>query len=264
VIDPSAGGPLAGVGVIVTRPPRQSARFAQRLAALSARPIVWPAVIILPPDDPAALVRAHGRLAEFDAAIFVSANAVEFGAPDPASWPPSVAIFAPGSGTAEAIAAVGLPAAHVPATSFDSEGLLALPELADVQGKRIVVFRGDEGRALLGDTLRARGAEVEYVACYRRAVPTSGAAGLARVITRGEAHALTLTSAEGLRNLLAALPPEGIAALTRLPAFAQHPRIVAEARNAGLNAVQSAAGDGGLLTALLEWFAAHPLTVRTP
>ena len=257
------GGPLAGVGVIVTRPPRQAARFAQRLATLGARPIVWPANVILPPTDPAALAHAHARLAQFDIAIFVSANAVEFGAPDRAQWPPALAVYAPGLGTAEAIAAVGLPEARIPSTTHDSEGLLELPALQEVRGKRVVIFRGEDGRAHLGEALRGRGAQVEYVACYRRAAPQSGAEGLADCIARGEAHALTLTSAEGLRNLLAALPAPARERLRAMPAFAQHPRIVAEARAAGLDAFVTPAGDGGFLTALLEWFARHP-PGRTP
>jgi len=261
----AARGPLAGTGVIVTRPPRQSERFAARLASLGARPIVWPAIVILPPADPAALARAHAQLDAFDFAIFVSANAAEYGAPEAARWPARVAIFAPGPGTAEALAAVGLPAARIPVASHDSEGLLALPELEEVAGKSGIIFRGDDGRALLGETLRGRGATIEYVACYRRAAPATGAEGLARVILEGGAHALTLTSAEGLHNLLAALPAEARARLASLPSFAQHPRIVAAARAAGLDCHPSAAGDGGLLTALLEWFAHHPLTAaRTP
>jgi len=257
-------GPLTGAGVIVTRPPRQAERFAQRLATLGARPIVWPAIVILPPADPVALARVHERLAQFDIAVFVSANAVEFGAPDPARWPTTLAIYAPGVGTAEAIAAVGLPEAHIPVTTFDSEGLLALPALDDVAGKRVVIFRGEDGRAHLGDALRARGASVEYVACYRRTAPSTGAEGLTACIARGEAHALTLTSAEGLRNLLAALPGAAIARLRALPTLAQHPRIVAEARAAGLDAILTPPGDGGLLSALLEWFARHPIPARTP
>jgi uroporphyrinogen-III synthase len=255
----AAQGPLAGVGVIVTRPPRQSERFAQRLATLGARPIVWPAIVILPPQDTAALARAHARLHEFDLAIFVSANAVEYGAPDPKRWPEGLTILAPGTGTGEALLAVGLPGTRIPTTSNDSEGLLALPELIDVAGKRVVIFRGEDGRALLGETLRERGATVEYVACYRRAAPASGAQGLASLIEGGSANALTLTSAEGMRNLLAALPPRARERLARMPAFAQHPRIVADARTAGLDCHLSAPGDGGLLTALLEWFARHPL-----
>jgi uroporphyrinogen-III synthase len=266
-LTPAAAGrarPLDGVGVIVTRPPRQAARFAERVAALGARPIVWPAIVILPPADPAHLADVHARLQQFDLAIFVSANAVEYGAPERARWPDALPIFAPGVGTAEALEAVGLPAPAIPRTSFDSEGLLALPALADVAGKRIVVFRGEDGRALLGETLRARGGRVEYVSCYRRAAPSAGAAGLAQLIARGEAHALTLTSAEGLRNLVAALPSGGLEALARMPTFAQHARIVAEARAAGLDAHLAAPGDGGLLSALLEWFSRHPAIARTP
>jgi uroporphyrinogen-III synthase len=154
--------------------------------------------------------------------------------------------------------AVGLPAAQVPTTTFDSEGLLALPALQNIAGRRIVIFRGDEGRAHLGDTLRARGAEVDYVACYRRAPPSTGATGLEAILERREAHALTLTSAEGLDNLFRALGPAARARLVGLQAFAPHPRIVAAAQPAGLSATETAPGDGGLVAALLEWFGRHP------
>ncbi len=260
-----AAGPLAGVGVIVTRPVRQAAALVQRLAAYDGHCIVWPAIVILPPADAPALARAHECLGEYDAAVFVSANAVEFGAPDPLRWPRGLPIYAPGAGTAAAIDAVGLPAAHVPTTSFDSDGLLALPGLQAVAGRRIVVFRGEDGRAQLGDTLRARGARVDYVDCYQRAAPRAGAAGLAERIDAGDAHALSLTSAEGLRNLLRALDATPARArLLRLVAFAGHPRIAAAARAEGLDAHETPPGDGGLVAALLEWFGAHPVNSKKP
>ncbi len=139
----TSSAPLAGIGVLVTRPARQAGSFAQKLAALGATPIIFPAIAILPPADPDALSRAHAALADYDIAVFVSANAVEYGAPDPRRWPAKLAAFAPGPGTAEALAAVGIGGARIPATTFDSEGLLALPELAAVGGKRVVIFRGD-------------------------------------------------------------------------------------------------------------------------
>ena len=145
-------------------------------------------------------------------------------------------------------------------TSLDSEGLLELPSLADVTGKRVVIFRGEGGREFLGNTLRARGATVDHVPCYRRVAPQSGALGLIEAIREDRAHALTLTSSEGLDNLMTALGPIGQREIGRLPVFAVHPRIAERAREHGLRAVETAGGDDGLLAGLLEWFSGPPRT----
>lgn len=253
----AACGPLAGVGVIVTRPARQAGAFAQKIGVLGARAIVFPAIVILPPDDTVVLAAAHAALAHYDVAVFVSANAAEYGVPQ-TPWPASVAAFAPGPGTASALTDLGVPNVQYPSERHDSEGLLALPGLADVDGKRIVIFRGDGGRDLLRDTLRARGAHVDCVACYRRAAPTSGAQGLGEALRRHEAQALTLTSSEGASNLCSVLDADSVAMLRSLPAFAPHPRIAAHARELGLDAIETASGDAGIIAALLQWFAAHP------
>ena len=254
-----AAAPLAGLGVLVTRPARQAGGFAQKLAALGARPIVFPAIAILPPEDPAPLARAHAALDAYSCVVFVSANAVEYGAPDRSRWPPSLVALAPGQGTAEALAAAGIANVRIPATSFDSEGLLALPELASdrVRGRRVLVLRGQAGRELLGDTLAARGAIVDTVACYRRAKPASGVAGLAEAFREGRIDAVTITSSEGLENLWSLVDPDTRGRWLGLPTFAPHPRIAARARSLGLGVVETAAGDAGLLAGLLEWAASR-------
>jgi uroporphyrinogen-III synthase len=254
VTPPRERGPLDGIGVIVTRPQRQAAVFASRIAALGGSPLIWSAIVILPPDDGAQLAEVHARLDRFDIAIFVSANAVEFGARPPRAWPSQLRIYAPGPGTAEALAAAGIADARIPARTWDSEGLLELPDLADVAGKRIVIFRGEGGREFLGNALRTRGAIVDHVPCYRRVAPQAGAEGLVEALRDGRAHALTLTSSEGVDNLMAALGPEGRAKIATLPTFAAHARIAEHARELGLAAVETAGGDGGLLAGLLEWF----------
>ena len=253
---PLPAGPFAGLGILVTRPARQAAGLAAKIAALGGRPVIFPAIAILPPADPAALARVHGALAAYDFAFFVSTNAVEFGAPDPQRWPATLTAFAPGPGTAEALAAVGIPDARVPATSFDSAGLLALPELADVRGRRAIVFRGDGGREELAEALRARGAAVDYVACYRRARPT-GAAGLAEAFAGHRVQAVTITSGEGLDNLWALADDATRAAWRGVPTFVPHPRIAARARELGLAVRETAGSDAGLIAGLLEWAAAH-------
>ena len=252
---PEPRGPLGGLGVVVTRPARQAAAFALKLAALGADAIVFPAIVILPPDDTVPLVAAHARLPAYDLAVFVSANAVEYGAPPSSRWPGHLVALAPGPGTVEALAAVGIANARMPETTFDSEGLLALPELADLSGKRVVVFRGERGRELLADTLRQRGAHVDTVACYRRTAPVSGAAGLVEALRSGRAHALTLTSSEGLDNLWAVAGEDGRRLLATLPAFAPHARIAQRARGLGLDAIVTPGGDAGLIAGLLEWAA---------
>ena len=251
-------GPLAGVGIIVTRPARQAAGIAQALGALGATPIIVPAIVILPPSDRTALDAAHASLQRYDLAIFISANAVEYGVPDPRRWPPSLATLAPGPGTAAALVAAGMVDPKIPDTTFDSEGLLALLALTAVAGKCVLIFRGEGGRTVLGDTLRARGAFVEYVNCYRRAAPRSGADGLAAVLREHRADALTLTSSEGLDNLCALLDAPSLRMLQALPTFVPHPRIADHARSKGFAAIATGGSDAGLIAGLLEWFAAHP------
>jgi uroporphyrinogen-III synthase len=248
-------GPLNGRGILVTRPARQAGGFAMKIAALGGVPVVFPAIAILPPLDPEPLARAHTALPNYDIAIFVSANAVEYGAPDWRRWPDRIAAFAPGPGTAEALAAAGIAAVHIPATTYDSEGLLAMDPLSEVNGKRIVIFRGDGGRELLGDTLRARGALVDDVACYRRARPESGSDGLAEAFREARIHAVTITSSEGLDNLWTISDAATRAAWRTLPTFAPHPRIAARGRELRLPIVETGAGDAGLIAGLLEWAA---------
>ena len=217
--------------MIVTRPARQAAGLAAQLATLGATPIVFPAIAILPPFDDAPLELAHASLASYDAAVFVSANAAEYGAPG--QWPRNVAAYATGPGTAGALHAVGVTDVSIPQTTYDSEGLLALPALADVRGKRIAIFRGEGGRDHLADALRARGARVDCIDCYRRVRPESGAGGLAEALLAGRAHALTITSSEGLDNLRALLDERSLRVLRTIPTFVPHPRIEEHARAHG-------------------------------
>jgi uroporphyrinogen-III synthase len=248
-----APGPLAGLGILVTRPARQAGAFAEKLAALGATPVVFPAIVILPPADRASLDAAHARLASYDFAFFVSANAVEYGAPDSSRWPAALVAFAPGPGTAEALAAVGIADARVPTTTFDSEGLLALPELADLRGRRAVIFRGEGGRETLAEALAARGAQVDHAVCYRRAPPASGAAGLIAALREGRVNAVTVTSSEGVDNLWQVLGDEGRALARQLPWFAPHPRIAARGRALGLDVRETAGSDAGLIAGVLAW-----------
>src|SRR5690606_18281206 len=127
-----------------------------------------------PPSDPEA-IRALGRSLEgYDMGIFVSPNAVR-GALKylGRSLPPRLTLVAVGPGTARALVDAGHDTVLVPDNEFNSEALLALPQLRNVQGKRVVIFRGESGRGLLREVLEARGAKVDYAEVYRREMPSS-------------------------------------------------------------------------------------------
>jgi uroporphyrinogen-III synthase len=254
----AARGPLADRGIVVTRPVHQSDSLAAALTAAGARPIVFPTIEILPPADPQPLASAVEQLDRFDLAIFISPNAARMAMQAISArrtWPAAVAAATIGRGGERELARHGVSGVIAPA-QFDSEGLLAMPAMQAVAGKRVVIFRGDGGRELLGDSLRARGAHVEYVTCYRRALPRAEAAPLLAAWRDGRIDAVTATSSEGVRNLLTLLGDAGREPLVRTPVFVPHPRIESAARAAGCRCVVlTAQGDDGLLAGLNAWFA---------
>jgi uroporphyrinogen-III synthase len=233
---------LHGAGVLVTRPAHQAGPLCALVSARGGRPIPFPTLEIRDPPDPAAardLLRAANG---FDLLLFVSANAVDRAA----SWLPrplQPAIGGVGEGTARALRAQGLEPTILPTASADSEGLLALPALRAVRGKRVLVVRGEGGRPLLGDELRARGAEVRYAEVYRRTLPAVDAAGLLAEWPR-RVQVVVTTSREILDNLVALLGPAGRPHLEQTPVVVVNERVAGHARALGIRRVIVAAGPG--------------------
>src|SRR5690606_19438040 len=90
----------------------------------------------------------------------------------------------------------------IPNGRFDSEAMLALPEMHDVAGKNIMIVRGVGGREVLAETLRQRGARVEFAECYRRTNPHTSMQMLDEYWQKRQLDALVVTSSEAMRNLL--------------------------------------------------------------
>jgi uroporphyrinogen-III synthase len=251
-----AAGPLAGRTIVVTRPLAQAGPLAEAIAAAGGEPLIFPLLEISPAADPQPLATAVASLEQYAVAIFVSPNAVAYSLPvilARGPWPANLIPAAVGQGTVRALAAFGVAGCVAPVERFDSEALLALPELqaARIAGKRMAILRGDGGRELLADTLRQRGAQVDCVTCYRRAGPAAGAQPLLDAWRNGRLDALTVSSSEGLRNLADLLDAEGLAFLARTPVFVPHARIGENARALGLsNIILTDAADAGILAGL--------------
>lgn len=256
--DATQNSALAGRHIVVTRPAGQAAHLAEALAELGAQPVLFPVLAIEDLDDTTPLLDAAIRLDQYDWAMFVSPNAVDKALAvilAARRWPESVRVATVGKSSEQALARHGIRDVVAPQERFDSEALLALPEFADVAGKRVVIFRGDGGRDLFGDTLKARGAEVDYITCYRRGMPAADPAPLLKLWSEGRLDALTVTSSEGLRNLCDMVGKLGQGWLKRTPTFVPHARIAAQARALGLHEViETGPADAGLLAGLLEYF----------
>jgi len=250
----SAAGPLAGLGVALTRPRPQCEALAAALEAEGARVFIFPALDIVPVALPDASREALRSLPRAALAIFVSANAAEHGlaaAGGGGPWPPSVTVAGIGEATAAALRRAGIANVVAPAAGFDSESLLACPELQSVGGKRILIFRGVGGREHLRDTLESRGASVAYVECYRRERPATDPAPLRAALARGEIGAVHAMSAETVDNFLALAGQganwSGVALVVPHPAIARHASAAAFGRT-----VVAGPGTRGLVDALLS------------
>lgn len=247
--------PLAGLNIVVTRPRDQAVQLAQRIMEAGGSTFLFPLLDIAPVQDAQVLNEQISRLHQFDLAIFISPNAVQYGIGAiraAGGIPASLKIATVGQGSAKALRAMGIADVIAPGERFDSEGLLALPELRSVAGWRVMIFRGDGGRELLGDTLRERGASLEYAACYQRSKPQQDAAAL----LKSNADAISVTSSEALGYLWQMLDEQAQSVLRNTPLFVPHPRIAELARQQGWQQVRlCGSGDDGLLTALAEWAA---------
>lgn len=252
--------------VVITRPRAQAAALAQAVTASGRTAVVLPLLEISPVADTAPLQAALAALDAFALVAFVSPNAIDAAFAHLAAWPPGVPIAIVGDGSRAALARHGVTGdaftVFSPADSAnsDSEHLLLSLDLPAYAGKRVLIVRGDGGRELLADALRAAGARVEAVAAYRRATPVLSpelAARLRALLARPNDWIITSSEAlRGLAGLVRSLDGEGGAG-TWMPHFLQqrlivpHTRIADTAHALGLeNVILTGSGDARLLAAL--------------
>ena len=246
------GHDLQGVSVLVTRPVAQAERICREIRLLGGNPIMLPLLEIAPKPPTPQTLPSLKDLARVDYLIFVSANAVESGLAYLPVIPGSITVGTIGQATAERLLEAGIHPTLVPA-HFDSEGFLALDQVQDLRDKTVMIVRGEGGREKLAESLRARGAQVQYLEAYRRACPHWQQQDVRTALC---ADIITVTSGEALENLtqLAQLP--GGEALWAKPLLVYHDRIAGRALELGFTLkpwVTEQPSDDALLQALAHW-----------
>ena len=244
---------LSATGVLVTRARHQAEPLCQLIEACGGTPIRLPAVEILatPPNNFAQVIE------HCDIVIFISLNAVCFGlqALPTHTIPNGVKVAAVGKATARRLTESGITVDIVPPQAADSEALLEQPELQQVAGSRILIVRGNGGRELLADTLKQRGARVNYAEVYKRNYPKSDIPPTLIGQWKDQIQVVTVTSIDLLNNLITLLGEHGRPLLLQTPLLVISRRMRERALALGFQTVilSEGAHDQAIIDALCQW-----------
>jgi uroporphyrinogen III methyltransferase/synthase len=165
-------GALFGKKVMITRPSGQADAFAEQLWEAGAEPLIAPTIAIGPPDVPAAAETAVANIRHYAWVVFTSSNGVEAffdilsarGQDARAFGDAKIAAIGPK--TAQALSKRGLRVDFMPSVYVNeavADGLIA----RTATGDRVLIFRAQEARDVLPETLREAGRNPEVVAAYR-------------------------------------------------------------------------------------------------
>ena len=196
--------PLTGIGIAITRPVDQAKKLSALINEAGGTPILFPLIEITPLADYGQFEAVISDINDYDWAIFISSNAVQNGMPRLVKQgiPTKLKFAAIGPVTASELQSFGVKGVLIPKDRFDSESLLALPEMTNVFSKKILIVRGVGGRDVLAETLKARGAQVTFAECYQRINPQTNCDLLAQLWTDKKLHGIVVTSSEAMRHLL--------------------------------------------------------------
>jgi uroporphyrinogen-III synthase len=164
---------LAGKRLLLIRPQRQEDQLLSVLENTGADVTHIPVISIEPVVENHQIKTQILELDNFHKAIFVSGNAAELAI----EWidkywpmlPVGVEYFAVGERTAALLKEADMDALH-PSGRQNSEALLKLEQLQQLENQRVIIFRGVGGREILAETLIERGARVEYCELYQRVI----------------------------------------------------------------------------------------------
>ena len=241
---------LTGKTILITRPSGREANLRRLIEQAGGSVLHYPVFKIQAPSDLEieSFADIRDQLHRFSMAIFISATAVEQSQIYFPVLPEQLSIVSIGSKTTQALHLQNIQT-DIEASEHNTESLLQSPHLQapKIQGQKILIFRGDGGRALLGDTLVRRGAQVCYVETYHRMIPPLPPLTEQQI---GTLDAVTVSSYEGLGNLVTLMEDPGL--LIDVPLIVPGERAVSLAKQHGFKIIVAAdnATDEATFTAL--------------
>ncbi|GFZ91652.1 uroporphyrinogen-III synthase [Dyella caseinilytica] len=247
-----ASAPLAGRTIVITRPAGTGSPLARRVRALGGTPLLLPGLSLRAEPDPEQ-ARAQWLNAQLDdVLIFTSPAAVRY-ALALAPCETHAAVMAVGRSTARALLRHGIEA-QTPATQQNSEGVLQLPSMQQLKGRRVALITAPSGRGLLQEQIVARGGLLREVHVYGRGAPHLNRRHVEAILQLPADACVLLSSGEAIQHLMAALPAQAQQRLCSATAVVSSPRIAEQAQVAGFEHLHMAASatQGDLLAAAVD------------
>ncbi len=169
---PTATKPLEDYRVLITRPRAQADRLKNLIIANGGIPVSYPVFDIVSQAGSESMDSALKQLGNVALIIIVSIHAARSLAATCQQLgigiPTGTKVAAIGPATAKCLVTQGIPVDIQPVGSIDSEGLLASLANVDLKDRSVIIFRGQNGREFLGESLRSNGAKVIQLESYQR------------------------------------------------------------------------------------------------
>ena len=241
--------------VVITRPVGDASKWVEALQAAGYPALALPLIDVGPVRNSHPVLQAWATWSEYQAVMFVSAQAVRYFFHSQATsltWAHGPRCWATGPGTHRALLQVGVPEACIDspaadAAQFDSEALWQRVSAQVKQGKPVLIVRGLDvhtqpdaalngtGRDWLAQQLQAAGASAQFVVAYERRAPEWSAAQKTQAVQAATDGSMwCFSSSQAIQNLALALPNQSWA---QARCMATHPRIAQTAQALGFGEI---------------------------
>jgi uroporphyrinogen-III synthase len=197
--------------VLLTRPAKQAADFAEKLCAIGFEPVYFPVIEICPVDDFSKLDKALAEMERYAWLVFTSANAVDVvfdriaGAKHASAHLDHVKIAAIGPKTAEALRLRRIEPFFMP---DEYVGEAILPGLGDLRGKWVLLPRAEIARQALPEAIVSAGGAVHEIIVYHTLPAEVNAEGLAAL--KAGVDWITFTSPSTVQNFAQIIRQQGM------------------------------------------------------
>ncbi len=252
--------------VVITRPAVDAQVWVDALQAAGHDALALPLIEVGPATHRQPVAQAWAQWAEFQAVMFVSAQAVRYffdsqpaamradaGQAASVTWAYGPRCWATGPGTHKALLQAGVPEACIDspaadATQFDSEALWQRVACQVKAVQPVLIVRGHDvstdagaplngtGRDWLAQQLQVVGVTAQFVVAYERRAPVWSAAQQAQAVqAAADGRVWCFSSSQAIHNLAHGLPAQNWA---KARCIATHPRIAQTAQALGFGEIQ--------------------------